>query len=353
MVVGKISQNTINRILSETYYNPESGFVGKDILYRRAVNKNSQITKKMVSEWLNKQETSQLYKQIKPEESKQKIIGPRGHYQADLMFFPRYKRYNNGYIGVINVIGILSRKAYSEPIKNKFVVTIKEALSKIIERIREGPDQDKIVILQCDKGSEFNNVGIKVLLSNEGIEQEFCEAGDKSCLGIAERFNGTLRLRLMKYMSYKNKNEWYTVLQDFINNYNSSYHSGIKDIPDEMNMEKQLDKYFEILEENLKSQRPDYKVGDFVRVRNKIGIFNKTGEIWSRDVYKILNINLNSLRVQNIENERNEFRVKFKDLLKIDVSDLPRTTRTRSVNQQEIANRESRIERRIMREGIN
>lgn len=351
MVAGKISQNVIHRILSEIYYNPETGFIGKEILYRRAVNKNSQITKRMVHDWLDSQQTSQLYLQKKAKENKQKIIGPIGHYQADLMFFPQYKRYNNGYIGVLNVIGILSRKAYSEPIKNKFIITIKEALSKIINRIRE--EGDKIIILQTDNGSEFKASSIKLYLSEEGIEQEFCTEGDKSCLGVVERFNGTLRLRIMKYMSFTNKNEWYPVLQNFINNYNSSYHVGIKDVPNEMDFEKQLEKYFDILEENLKSKRPDFEKGEFVRVRNKAGIFNKTGEIWSRKVYKIIGVNLNSVRVENIDNENDAFRVKFKDILKIDITQLPRTTRTGSINQQEIANRESRIERRMTREGLD
>ena len=79
-----------------------------------------------------------------------------------------------------------------------------------------------------DNGKEFQNTRITNWMNQHNIASQYCEKDDKKCLGVAERFNRTIKLMIEKYLTSKNTNRWIDKLQDFIQNYNSSFHSSIR-----------------------------------------------------------------------------------------------------------------------------
>ena len=71
-------------------------------------------------------------------------------------------------------------------------------------------------------------------MAQHNITAQYCEKDDKKCLGVAERFNRTIKLMIEKYLTGSNTNRWIDNLSDFVQNYNSSYHSSISKIPERL-----------------------------------------------------------------------------------------------------------------------
>src|SRR5690606_3644751 len=106
----------VDKLLSGLYYDPEKGLGTAKQLYKLV--KDLKIPYKTVEEFVNKQEVQQIVAQQK--KSYIPIIGrTNSDYQLDVMFLNQYKKYNDGYIGLFNLIEITSRKVYCIPIKNK------------------------------------------------------------------------------------------------------------------------------------------------------------------------------------------------------------------------------------------
>ena len=104
---------------------------------------------------------------------------------------------------------------------------------------------------------------------------------------VAERFIRTLKNKLYKHMTDINKNAYYDVLDDVVNEYNNTKHNTIKIKPKEVknnNNKVYIDEY------NKKSAR--YIVGDRVRISKFKNIFAKGyTPNWSREIFIINKIN--------------------------------------------------------------
>jgi flagellar capping protein FliD len=55
-------------------------------------------------------------------------------------------------------------------------------------------------------------------------------------LGCGSKIQSTIKLMIEKYLTSKNTNRWIDKLQDFVQNYNSSFHSSISKIPKQLEM---------------------------------------------------------------------------------------------------------------------
>ena len=127
-------------------------------------------------------------------------------------------------------------------------------------------DGRPINVLQTDNGREFQNASIRNWAERHDIEQVFCDKDDKKCLGVAERFNRTIKLMIEKYLTKMDSNRWIGRLQDFVENYNSSYHSTIKNIPERLGLFDEVELIRASIEHNLKINNSNIEKGDFVRL---------------------------------------------------------------------------------------
>ena len=55
-----------------------------------------------------------------------------------------------------------------------------------------------------------------------------------------------------KYLTRMDSNRWIDNLQDFVDNYNSSYHSSIKKIPERLDIFDEVDLIRDAIKHNLK-----------------------------------------------------------------------------------------------------
>ena len=88
---------------------------------------------------------------------------------------------------------------------------------------------------------------------------------------VAQRFIGTLKNKIYKYMTSVSKNVYIDKLGYIVNKYNNTYHSTIKREPADV----KSNTYFDFNKENDKEE-PKFEVGDHVRVLKYKNIFAKS-----------------------------------------------------------------------------
>lgn len=249
-------------ILTQLYYDPATGYVSAEKLYHKVKSKN--IPYKEVVDFVKDQEVSQIKGSVKPYYPPIVADYRKQIYQIDLMFYENLKPFNDQRGIFLNVIDVYSRKAWSEPLTNKTAKSVADAFKKIL--FFGKPEQ-----VQSDRGSEFMGA-FKKLMKEKGIILKFVEPGDKTKQGIIERFNGTLRDKIDRYLVAHNTNRFIDVLPKIISNYNNTVHRTIKTTPNKVWSEDALPGN---LEDNARRMSQassivnQFNVGDKVRVLNK------------------------------------------------------------------------------------
>ena len=81
-----------------------------------------------------------------------------------------------------------------------------------------------VVRIESDGGSEFTNRKMKQRLKDHNIEQTIVAPGDSRKKGIVERFNGTLRGWIERWLTGKQTNNWVDVMPQILEHYNERKH---------------------------------------------------------------------------------------------------------------------------------
>ncbi len=137
------------------------------------------------------------------------------------------------------------------------------------------------------------------------IQQHYNYIDDKKCLGVVERFNRTIKLMIEKFLTRVDSNRWIDHLQDFVQNYNSSFHSSIKNIPERLEIFDEVDLIRKNINHNLQIRNSMIQKGDFVRLLNKRGVFAKEGQRYTGKIFIVESVGLNSVKVQGKDNKFN------------------------------------------------
>ena len=181
---------------------------------------------------------------------------------VDLADMQSLSRKNKGIKYLLCAIDLYSKYAFVIPLKDKKGISIVNAFHKIIKQSNRKPNK-----IWVDQGSEFYNNVFKKWLSDNDIIMYSTYNESKSVVG--ERFIRTLKNKLYKHMTAIGKNVYYDVLDDVVNEYNSTKHSTIKMKPIDVIDNKRV--YID--EHNEKASR--FKVVDRVRIYKFKNIFAK------------------------------------------------------------------------------
>jgi len=259
-------------LLNELYKNPQTGFVGPLKLWKFALHYDKNIKLSDVKKWLNNQSVYQVHQTVREPTHFYPIVSHfKNHrWQADLMDVSRDSHKNQGITFLLNVIDVYTRYAYIQPLKTKTKSNIIKAF-KIILNVA------KPEILMTDAGSEFISNEFKKLMKDQGINHQIAEVADHNRMGVVERFNRTFRGYLEKYKTL-NGPRYIDDLQLLANNYNTSYHTGIKSTPtnpDEKYIKLKLDERIQTANEYKKDEIP---IGAKVRYVLNRGAFSKGSE---------------------------------------------------------------------------
>ena len=161
--------------------------------------------------------------------------------------------------------------------------------------------------IQTDDGKEFQNQVVQDLFKRHN--NKWFSSKNSGKAQIAERFSRTLKDRMCKYFSAKNTRRWVDVIDDLVENYNSSYHSSIKMTPNQaLVSEGQVrnNLYGDMLQSS-KTVKLNFAVGDRVRISKHKIKFNRgftpnfTNEIFT--ITEVLKTTPITYKIKDSENE--------------------------------------------------
>ena len=117
--------------------------------------------------------------------------------------------------------------------KNKSTKETLNTIKNVFHKSRLHPET-----FTSDAGKEFIRKDVKEYLADHKIYQQVTRNGKKA--NYAERVIQTLKKKIYKYLYYHKTCKYIDVLQELVEGYNESYHSGIKRAPITINKENEL-----------------------------------------------------------------------------------------------------------------
>ena len=136
----------------------------------------------------------------------------------------KFEKNNNGYKYFVVFIDIFTRYLYTVPLKSLQGEEMVEAMKSTFSKARAKP-----LNMRTDKGSEYKNRYVKKFLKDSGVNHIFTNFETKA--NYAERVIKTIKLKLFKYLTYKESENWVSELEKFTKGYNKSFHRSLKMSP--------------------------------------------------------------------------------------------------------------------------
>lgn len=268
---------------------PKYKLLSKGKLYE--ILKDDGITKKNLSDYLDKKEITQIY--AKPKIQTNFIItAPLYSFQIDVALLPKYKLTNKGITQFFILVDILSRKAFAYTLKDGKMETILEAYEKFFIDVGEQPNSVAGDDFFNNKEFEaFNHEMLIKVYTDVAKDDHITKMGNK--LGIVDRCIRTLKQLIQKNILLNESTNWINSLDEIIDLYNNTPNTGIKNMTPNEVFDDTM--YMEGLSESQKIQNEEMNdhikinIGDKVRVMVGKGIFEKEKAQFSIDTYTVEN----------------------------------------------------------------
>ncbi len=198
-----------------------NGYSGIKKFHERLQEQFIGITFKEVQEQL---QSFQVHQVQMPSDS-EKVVRPirterkMQLWVMDLIDLSSIQQKNNGVHWVLNIVDHFSKFAWARGLKNKSAASVAFALQDLI--LQEGAPER----LASDNGGEFDNALIAQLCAESGIQQRFGDPYTPKSQGAVERFNGTLKNKINRYLADHSSMMYIDKLQFIVFSYNSQKHS--------------------------------------------------------------------------------------------------------------------------------
>lgn len=203
--------------------------------------------------------------------------------QADLIELPvdRGRKY------CLTAIDTFSKMAYAVPLKTKTGHEVTEAMKTILISTKR-----PVKNLNVDMGREFYNAEMTRLLGAYKINRYSTFSSMKA--STVERWNRTIKKKIYQQFSLNGNYKWVNIIQDLVNEYNSTRHRTIKMAPKDVDSDHEQEllntvyNYKRIIHPKIKNK---FKIGDHVRLSKYKHVFEK-GYLpsWTTEVFTIRKI---------------------------------------------------------------
>ena len=182
------------KLLEQIYYQPDHLWKGRKAI--KQLQTQSGLSRKKIIQWISRQALWQVHLP-----APKSIAFPHFRvtevnkiHQADLLYLPHDKVYQNTYKYVLNIIDIASRYKASRPLKTKKPEEVADMIKDIYKK---GPlkwPQE----FHCDNGSEFKSSVDKLLKEHNVEVKRVTTKYHHKFTAFVERFNKTLAELLFK-----------------------------------------------------------------------------------------------------------------------------------------------------------
>ena len=267
-----------SRNLLKTYH---SGDFPYSFGGRKHVKQYIDISNKALDKQLTKSDVYTDFKEFKKPRFTPPIRTYKADYlwEADLMFFthPDFAKANNGKLYVLAVIDTFTKLVWLHPLSSKNGETVTKATAKLFESI------DPPKYLRVDGGGEFINA--RFLNMCKAFNVKLYIAMEPIKCGIIERFNRTFKRILVQMMEQNNSIRWIDFIEKSLEIYNDRTHSSIGMSPDSARtkrnqkiiLKRYMKRYakYDKMRTDKNRNRSKYKLGQFVKIFKKKGIFTR------------------------------------------------------------------------------
>jgi Integrase core domain/Chromo (CHRromatin Organisation MOdifier) domain len=208
--------------------------------------------------------------------------------QADLGVMFKFE----GFYYFLLVIDVFSRRIFTKPLRNKQILTVKEAFKTILEQIT-----NRIEVIQTDSGAEFK--GLRPFFDEQDIRHQY-KYGKTKC-NFAESAIFIIKLKLYSALRSNNSRDWPYFLMKVVHNYNETpksyinnlkpndFQSSLDDVkipwrPKEPDFEDQFENQKEY-ESNL--QLPQVGTFCFLQQHLRTDVFQKSFDLMPGQLFRI------------------------------------------------------------------
>jgi len=182
-----------------------------------------------VKEYLAEQDAYMLHKPRRVRFPRRKTYskGIAGLYQINLVDVTNLSSFNDGMRYILTSVDVFSKQAWAVPVRMKADRDVANSFEK---NLSDG----KPNMVQSDKGTEFLNSTFQSMLKRHGIKFYTSENEDLKA-AVVERFNRTLKMKMFRYLTFKNTKRYVDILAHLLHSYNNTYHRSIGMTPSEVN----------------------------------------------------------------------------------------------------------------------
>lgn len=309
---------SLTKIHSLLKQNPSWKVLSGSKLYKILKSKDNTISKKDVDVYLSEEPLQEVFKKPSKHIPLKITADPRS-FQIDIFELPQYERYNKGTKKALLLVDVLSRKAWVYPLKTGKISDVLPAVKDFLGQVKD---------VNSFTGDDFfSNSSFTQYVTDQGIDvwtdiakdDHFVKGSDK--LGIIDRLTRTLKGLIKKYMVSENSVEWTKWIGKIVDLYNTTPHSSLQDLtPDDVwkNEGVQNEIHTQNLLENADAydKMPSFDKGTVVRVRRRKGTFDKEGQTYSNDIYKIHGKEGNKYIVKDADGNLVKKKFKVSEVLK-------------------------------------
>ena len=318
----------IDEILLEEYKNPATRITGVMRLWQTLKYKYVGISRTNVADFLGRIQSLQLrHQRIKSPVDRpvmpsatypgQRLQIDHIEIAAKSLRTGQIRSYpgNNGAKYALNVIDVFSRFAWSFPVKRKdlgqtsmqgFINLVKSLIGTL--RVIQGDRAFMGGYEEKDSAAwffkEIRRINASIKNPKAHITLVTSSAYSPGSQGVIERFNGTLKEMIRKQWIATGNKEWATLLPNFVESYNNTYHTTIKARPIDVFENTNSTIEDKVRQNTKKAARksvlktrqlaPKVEVGYFVRLEVRFdprkALTKKQGELWTKEIYKIVKV---------------------------------------------------------------
>jgi hypothetical protein len=220
-----VPQEKVQNVLKKLYQDPSTFSNSRDRFYGQVTQMYIGISRRVVQDFLNNQESYQMHKPVIKQKTVKPIITghPNQRYQIDLVDMSAYAYWNGGYHFLLTIVDLFSKRAWVYALKNKTAAGVNTKIKHLLEH------GNIPKVLQSDRGPEFLSLG--PILAKYGTKHVMSQPYKPTSQGAVESFNKTLKRLLFGWMTQYKTKKWIDILYNILDNYNNSKHTTTKQIP--------------------------------------------------------------------------------------------------------------------------
>lgn len=272
-------------------------FQGVQKLYDAVLeDKTYRITQHDIKTWLEGNESYTMNRAVKKVQRRPRVVvsGIDDQFEADLASFDQKHviEQNDGIKYLLVVIDVFSRYLWIKPLKNKSASNVVNAFKSIFAKSKRIPRR-----IRTDRGSEFTSAVTRSFFSKKGVHQMF--TSNELQANYVERVIKTIKSKISRQFEPKSRNFRYIdKLQDVVDSYNKTWHSGIRSKPKDVNKKNESRLWWqmywpeEVLDESSKKKKKKlsfrFKKDDIVRMSLRKEPFRREyDERWTGEVFRV------------------------------------------------------------------